>query len=1022
MALGVALFVGLSWSSDGVKLAAHQEMEEGHFHDIEITYPYGFTDENIEEIAAIDGVDEVEGSRNTCAFIRQDGVNNQIKIYQMSERIDTLIDVRGELPREDGEIAVETTWATSNDISIGDTLVFTHDDEENDCMKALTTDTFKVTAIVSSPCYIGRSTATYGSSPDAIAIDGLMFCPKSTFKDDAFSGCSSVLIRSKALRGMNTFTAEYEDADEAFRDSITEAVADIAEDRYYEIYDAAEDRLFELDKQLEEALTKIANGEAEISDAKARLAQAQRQVDAGERKIAATEKKLKALKADIRLANADVNKVKKIADKVSGFIDAEDYEGLENYAVDVIESGTLDKLAKDAKKLANKYISDEKLEKELIDELKNIALEIEELIEQDELDYDALEALLGKYKDKIESAWNEFISAPDKAEAKISKAKSKLRYTKELIAAGNREVAKNVAKLADAKAKYQEGLDAEEEIREAMDKLRMYDCSISPRSYNGGVSAVNVIGDTFLKIRFSMAGLFLIVGLLVCYSAVSRLVYDQMVSIGTKKALGLSSREITISYLAYSVIAVLAGSIVGLVLGCVALEPIVYHGVTTSYILYAIKLFFSAKAALVGVGLELAFILAATWFACANVLKRNAIELLGGPEPPSGKHRFYEKWKIWQKLSLMSKTAINNCLTDTRRVVATLIGVAGCTALIVCAVMLNDNINQSFFTQYRDYFKFDCVAYYEEQEDADTGAKIQSALKDEGIDSTAVASRICAITMPDGFNMFTHIFVPMQDNYRDFVVTKPLGETNCSPDEGVWLNISYSSKFGSKAGDTVRVIDLKGQEHEVVIDGFFDCYQTRLQLMMSPDKYEEIFGEKPESNSIFMNTDEADLRELEGKLSETEGFISLNKYKENSRVFFNAFTSVSKALVAIYLVMSLVMAFLVLLNLYTMCIQEKRSELIVMMINGYDSKRVKKYIYGDAIVLTIVGIILGLILGTVMGAASIHSFESSASYFIKGFNWKAATAGTLVSAVLSALMMMIALRKVDKFELSDINK
>lgn len=161
---------------------------------------------------------------------------------------------------------------------------------------------------------------------------------------------------------------------------------------------------------------------------------------------------------------------------------------------------------------------------------------------------------------------------------------------------------------------------------------------------------------------------------------------------------------------------------------------------------------------------------------------------------------------------------------------------------------------------------------------------------------------------------------------------------------------------------------------------------------------------------------------MDNELGDVKGYVSTGNYLADSREFFNSFTSVSKALVTTYLILAIVMALLVLLNLYTMFVDEKKKEIIVMMINGFSNKSARQYIYRDTIVMTVIGIILGLVLGTIMGAASIHSFESSVSYFIKSVDWKACVIGAAVSGVLSLTMMQIALRRIDKFKLSDINK
>lgn len=975
VALGIAFFTGITWSSDGVQLAAHNDMESAKMHDIEISFPYDFTDEDIAEISKLEGVDEIEGFRSICQFLKMDGVNNQIRFNQIGKNIDRFAEIDGEIPDAVNEIAVEQTYANKHDIKVGDTLTFTCDDGNE--MKYLKTDKYNVTAIVVSPLYIGKAAATYGSSLNSISIDGQMFVSDKAFKKKAFRGYTSIAIRSDGLRGLNSFSKEYEEAVKVLEESIAADVADIAEARYTSIYGDLEDEIFELDEKLKEAIDKIRDGEYDIADAKSELSKARKDVSAGSRKIKASEKQYIKGKKNLTKANNLINQLQQID-------------------------------------LANPKESD----------LQILTEEIKAMLESDNPDYQMIQMMMAGYIEKCSEARDELGKELKAAKEKISKGKRELKKAKSLIASGERSINKNQRKIVDAKKKYRDGIEASDELKETLDELKEYDCTISPRTYNGGVGALDIIGDSFYKMRFSMAALFLIVGLLVCYSAVSRIVYDQTTKIGTKKALGLTDKEITLSYLAYSGVSVLVGGILACIVSVFVIEPIMYEGVRGSYILGEVRKYCTFELTLFAVLGELILILLCTWIACRSVLKRDAINLLSGENEAVGKHRFYEKWGAWQKLPLLHKTIINNCLNDKRRVFATIVGVAGCTALIVCAITMDDNIKNSFEKQYDDIFHFDSVAYFIEDKDdkTDSEAEIQKFLSDNDIRSSAIYSSITGVLMPDGKKMFTHVFIPMQDNIDDFITIIPDGNVNSDPGHEIWMNISYAKTFGAKAGDTVSLVDLDGQTHNIEVNGFFEYYLTRHQLIISPEKYEEIYGEMPETNSIVFDSNGADRTELENKLSEIEGFVSLNKYKENSEEFFNSFTGVSGLLVAIYLVMSIAMALLVLLNLFTMFVYEKKKEVITMMINGFDLRQVRAYLNRDAIAMTIVGVIIGLGIGTVMGSASVHSFEASVAYFLKAIDWKACGIAAVSGSALSFLMMKIALRKVGRFELSDINK
>ena len=137
---------------------------------------------------------------------------------------------------------------------------------------------------------------------------------------------------------------------------------------------------------------------------------------------------------------------------------------------------------------------------------------------------------------------------------------------------------------------------------------------------------------------------------------------------------------------------------------------------------------------------------------------------------------------------------------------------------------------------------------------------------------------------------------------------------------------------------------------------------------------------------------------------------------------FDELASLLTVVVIIYLVLAILMALVVLLNLDSMFVDEKKRELIVLMINGFSTKSAKAYIYNDSIVLTIVGILLGVLFGWLMGDLTVSALEPAYGHFFRGFNLTAALLGVLGAGVLSAIMLIISLRRIPRFDLTDINR
>lgn len=1009
VALGIAVFAGLTWTTGSVKQAVDQELNDAAFHDIEVVFPYGFTDEDLDKIKALDGVDEIEGTRTAFGFFKNNDGSCQIRVMQLNKKIDTPLMVEGDLPAKKGEIAVETRFARENGLKIGDTISLAHDENNG-----LALNKFKITAFMETPAYISRASGTYGAGSNMIAINGLMFVTEDSFADDRQDFYTSAIIRSDELRGLNTFSDEYKAAANSLRDRSAQAIADIAGDRYNEVKSMQEDAINDIESQLAAALDKINSGSASIEASKAQLKRIRNKLDKMESWIDNAEAQIKEAEAGIRDYEKSRSKALSMCDKLEA-LEKEDPEKARAYLI--AHSDELEDIISDTTAFAMAFVTDKKT----LGELSRLSEQIDDELQKGTPDYSVVVGNTRQIYRILDKTAADVKAKIDAKKKEIAEGRSKIKKYEKQYSEAKKKISRAEEQLRNARVQYDAKRAEAEEYIGALPELIKYDCNISTREQNAGFVATIVATDAMGKLRYTMAALFVVVGLLVCYSAVSRIVHDQTIKIGTKKALGLMNREITTSYLAYSCIAVLSGSVLGLLIGALAIEPRLVKTLATTYVMTSTPAYWDAGLAVTLTLIELILIIACTWFACRSILRESAVKLLAGPTQSGTGRKFFEDWKMWKRLPLFSKTVVRNFISDKRRVFATLVGVAGCTALVVCAVMMDDNIQKSLDKQFSKIFNFDNIVYYLDDEDADAGETIKSKLADDGIASSAVLSSAGAVNTPDGQRLFMNYFVPTEENFGDFVTILPIDDADANTESGVWMNASYAEEYGAKSGDEIIVVDATGVERNLKISGFFEYYLTRVQLIISPDAYRTAWGEEPQANALFIFTGDENTS-LDNEFTDVKGYVSTGNYLADSTEFFNSFTSVSKALVATYLILAIIMALLVLLNLYTMFVDEKKKEIIVMMINGFSNKSARQYIYRDTIVMTIVGILLGLVLGTIMGAASIHSFESSVSYFIKSVDWKACIIGAAVSSVLSLTMMQIALRRINKFKLSDINK
>ena len=175
-------------------------------------------------------------------------------------------------------------------------------------------------------------------------------------------------------------------------------------------------------------------------------------------------------------------------------------------------------------------------------------------------------------------------------------------------------------------------------------------------------------------------------------------------------------------------------------------------------------------------------------------------------------------------------------------------------------------------------------------------------------------------------------------------------------------------------------------------------------------------------NVVLAQTGDVSVEDVSQAVASVESIDSVSDDATYQQGNFKTFSSVSGAVVAIYLALAALMAVVVLLNLNVMFIDEKKRELIVLMINGFSVKDAKHYISYDSIVLTVVGIVVGIILGCAMGSTTVATIEPSTAVFLKGVDPFAIAVGIVGSAILAIIMSKIALRRIPRFALTDINK
>lgn len=1146
VSLGVAIFLGIKWNEPALSQAMDRYLDEHRYHDLQMVFPYGFTEDDAAAVAALDGVSAVEGAYNAYGTAQVGGDRCILNIQSLTDTMDHAEVLEGELPAAADEVAVDRLLAEALELHLGDTLPIGALRGGKPCLK---NSEFTITAIVEHPSFT-RAETDYSRGFTDIgdgSADGYVLVAKTAFDTEMYDGCfSQLLIRGTGLDALNSLGSVYQQKAGALKEKLEALGAQRAALRSDDLYDRAGEQIADAEQELADGQQELESGKQEYADGEKRLDAAKVQIADGEKQIAENEKKLadgkqqyadglaayadgaaqlragrvtltaeleengyptdldeaeKHLKTDrekaadikdllmrtltqVELYNEDHDSASEEEIKqilvdtlellgVSEGIDVETtqdakkavekaQEYLKKYGSDAVVTATVNALLPYLKLTADQagvntllgrldaadilLASSTMLDKDtrlmllmtiVVNENPDLSVAPETLqalidVVDDSLaqldkglkgiaDYRAGAAALSAASARLAEASRQI----EEGEQQLADAKKKLAQAKRDYAAGTQKLAQARQDIADGEQTLAENTrllaDAQAELE---DFVRYEQWTVQIRTDNPSVATAKFYAQSSRRLCYSMALLFVFVGLMVCFTSITRSINESQTIAGVQKALGFRSREILAHYMAYSLLAAAIGVLVGYAIGFFGIESVVNDAYAKLYVIGAITNVYVVPEALVIAVVELALIALATWLPCRKLLRRPAVELLKGENYAGGRTRFYEKWRVWQRMSLYTQTTVNNLMNDGARIIATLVGITGCTALIVMSLSLRSSI---LSTPVRH---FERIWIYDASLVSDTAVPgghqaLEQVLDESGADYTSVRREAVYIRDETGTLNKADLIVPEDaEDLRAFIhlddyrTGRPLSLT----DDGVIVSYTYAKHYGLKAGDTLHLLDTAGRSHDCVVSGISQHYLSSMQVVMTPSCYQHLMGWAAQSNTLYLRYGAADRNAVAQKLQTTEGYFSLTDESAKWIAKFQEFSGSVMLVVYIGLSLSVTMALLVLLNLNIVCVNEKTNELVVMRINGFSIRAVKAYLYRDNIVLTALGILGGVGIGLALGRCVLEILQKIGDNFYTTPDLTDCLIGAGLAALFSLATNLIALRRVNNLSVSDLSR
>lgn len=1021
IAIGCGFFAGVKSSAPDMKLSAADYMKKQGLADIHLMSELGFDDEDVSAVENTGLSSELYAGYSADLTVSGGSLNGKIvKTYSYSpgSGINMPYITEGRLPEAPDEIFADEHFFSAQTPELGDKIVLDAGDG-GDISDILSRTEFTVVGKGRLPVYVAheRGSASFGNG----VINGWLLVPEENFSYEVYT---DIYIRLLSAQDVDPFSEKYEAETEAAVKKLEDLGEEQIEhrksvilDEAYEEINNAKAEVADGEKEIADNEKKIADAERDIADGEADIAESERKLADAERDVADGQEELTSGEAQYRDGVAALSAINSAADWINGIIS--DYAGNAAAEMDIsrkfreFPDNNFLALDDNLRQLVTGYMS---IPAEYDDGTKAAcrqgleqysaglsaqARETEAALAESRIQLDNAAAELEKAREEIEDGKRE-----------IEKGKREIEDGKREIEDGKKEISDAKADISDAK---KEIADAEREAHEAVDDAEWY---VFDRDFNPYYSHYAEDCDRVDAIAAVFPIFFILVAALVCSTTMTRMVEEQRTQIGTLKALGYSRFTIISQYILYALAASIPGGFAGLVLGFNTLPRVIYVCYTSMYSQpYLISEFKWDYAAGCIVAACLCTGLSAL-YASRQELVSVPAQLMRPKPPKNGKRILLENIGfIWNRMKFTAKVACRNLFRYKARLMMTVIGIAGCTALLLTGFGLKESISAIVDRQYGEVFRYDAlVALDDGSDDAEKGFP---SVLDDCTASGAVTEKMLVmqntadISNQAGDTFETYIMVPQTpEEFGSFIDLHTRKEkTHIDFSDGIILGEKLAKFLGVTAGDSVYFT----ADMPVKVTGVCENY-TFNYAFMTPEAYGKTGLGKLKNNILLANlTDISKEDVLSEALVKNDSVLAVTFSSGGGDKFRDLVDSLALIVVAI-IVSAGALAFVVLFNLSNINVNERVRELATIKVLGFFDGEVAAYIYRENVLSTLMGTAAGLVLGIFLEKFVVKTAEVDAVMFapgIPGYCFLAAAAITLFFALLVNLTLYFRLKNID---------
>jgi putative ABC transport system permease protein len=968
VALGVGLFAGLKITKTVMVGSADAFWQAQQLYDYRLVSTLGFEEEDVQALAQKADVRAVQGAMEAdVLYTDEQGNDKVLKAHSILENINMLETVAGRLPESDTECVVDDHLYGEE--VIGSKIVLSGDNDQDDLDSFRYTE-YTIVGTVRSPLYVQfeRGTTSLGNG----SVSGFVYLLPEGFATDYYTD-----IYVKFEEDAQVYSDEYDaymDEREAQWETYCE---EQGERRYQSIMTEAEEELADAEQELAD---EKAEAEVELADAKQELTDAEKEIADGEKKLEDGEQEL-----------ADNKEV----------------------------------IAQKERELADARAALEAQEAELASQEEALAgmMQGQAAGMQYQMPADMARQQLEAGKAQIEEGEAEL----RKARGQIRDAGEEIEESRQELADARQEVEDGWQEYNDAKAEFDEKIaDAEQKLADARAEIadiEKPDTYVLGRENNTGYVCFESDSSIVEGIANVFPVFFFLVAALVCMTTMNRMVEEQRTQIGVLKALGYGEARIMGKYLFYSGSAAFTGCVAGYLAGIRLFPLVIWQAYGVMYRFGGIVYAFDWATAVLCLAVSLLCSMGTTWASCRHELREVAAELMRPKSPKAGKRIFLE-WIpfIWNRMKFLHKVSVRNIIRYKRRFLMMVIGISGCTALLLTGFAIRDSVTTVADRQFEEIQTYAVGVTLKDgvtKEDLSLLEELDQIVADNGGDYGLAVETSMDLETADGIKSVKLIAAAEPESFGAyFDLHTPAGEPIAYPQAGeVVICNKLSERYRIRAGDTITLFNEDREELQAVVSGVCENYIYNY-VYVNEETYRKATGETG-YQSVYVNLPaEADVYGVGASLMKAEHVTAVAVNRDMLLRVSRMMTSMNY-IVFVIIACAGALAFIVLYNLNNINITERIREIATIKVLGFYKKETATYVFRENTVLTGIGCAVGLVLGRLLHIYVMHEVDIDMMSFDVHVEPVSYLLSILLTFVFTWLINRIMSGKLDKINMAE---